>query len=320
MSLASLLVGALAWQPPRWSLGRAAARGRRLGAVIHLLDRRHRSVAEKNLERAFPNRSAAWHRDTARAAFEQMGRTITELLWSPALKSVPLESAVSHSGLEHLEGALRNNRGALIVSAHFGNWELMALALGRLGVPLTAIARPLDDAALEARLHALRTATGNEVLGKRDGVHSALRALRKGRAVVVLNDQNTLRQQAVFVPFFGRLAATTPLVAALHLRTGAPIVPAFMIPESDSYRLHIEPPLDGIEPPTGDQPAAAEQPADADSSCPPCPGDDDRRRLTAAITSRIEKHVRTHPQAWMWMHDRWRTRPLEASPLPDIGS
>ena len=113
--------------------------------------------------------------------------------------------------------------------------------------------------------------------------------MREGKVLAVLNDQNTLRREAVFVPFFGRLAATSPVLAHLHLRTGAPIFPGFCIPEGDGYRVLIEPAL----PPVGrDHPDAVVE-------------------ITAAITRRIEEQIRLHPRAWLWMHDRWRERPAD---------
>ena len=164
----------------------------------------------------------------------------------------------------------------------------MGLVLSLLGHQLHVVTRPLDDPALEQQLNAVRLRTGNRVIRKDNAARGCLRALQRGAAIAILMDQNTLRRDAVFVPYFGKLAATTPLAAKLHLHTGAPILPAFAVPNGARYRFVIEPPLDRL--PDGDRPATAVS-------------------LTAAATAKIETYVRRWPSAWLWMHDRWRTRP-----------
>jgi KDO2-lipid IV(A) lauroyltransferase len=283
----SAAVELLARRVPQWPHARAARRGAALGRWLWRLDRRHRQVAEANLALAFPDLPSRWHRDTARASYEQMGRTAMEMLWSPRLASTPLDSIALDDQVGRLLEAVRSGTGALLVSAHFGNWELIAVALAQLGVPLVSVARPLDDPGLERILLRLRTRTGAEVLPKQNAVRGALRALAEGKVVAVLNDQNTLRREAVFVPFFGRLAATSPLVAHLHLRSGAPIFPGFAVPDGERYRVRIEPQLDAV--------AGARSEAVVE--------------ITAAITRTIEAQVRQQPGAWLWMHDRWRERP-----------
>ncbi|HJO02589.1 MAG TPA: lysophospholipid acyltransferase family protein, partial [Acidobacteriota bacterium] len=174
-----------------------------------------------------------------------------------------------------------------LVSAHYGNWELVGVALAKMGVPLVSIARPLDDRRLDRLVTQLRSCTGARVLPKRNAFRPALRALREGCALAILADQNTLPPEAVFVPYFDRLAATTPAVAQFHLRSGAPILPVFGMPSGDHYRLAIDPPI--------------ETPASTHA--------EPVLKITTSITARIEHYVRACPEAWLWMHDRWRERP-----------
>lgn len=289
MSLASVLTRGLARQVSRWPFHKASERGRRLGRLIYRLDARHRQVALRNLQHAFPDCAPEWHQRIARASFEQAGRTALEMLWSSRLQESGFEPFVEPVGLEHLRAALEAGKGALIAAAHFGNWELMGVVFPLLDVPLVSIARPLDDADLDSVLNRLRTATGAGILPKANALRGALGALREGKLVVILNDQNTLRKEAVFVPYFGKPAATTPVIAHLHLRSGAPVLPAFALPSSRGYKLLIEPPL---KLPAMDRERAIVE-------------------ITAAITARIEHHVRAAPEAWLWMHDRWRERPPE---------
>jgi KDO2-lipid IV(A) lauroyltransferase len=259
--------------------------------VAWALDGRHRQVAVDNLAIAFPGMSEAQRTQLARAAFQQAGRTAIEMLWSASLDDETLSGVAVFEGKQHLDAAFAAGNGVLITTAHFGNWELMSVALAHLGVPTNVIARQIDDPQVEAVLHRLRTRTGARVIHKQDAVRAALRRLRDGEIVGILIDQNTLADQASFVPFFGKLAATTRITAQLHVRTGAPIIMMFCIPEGSRYRIVFEPL------------AAAGAMADAEDAV---------EQLTAATTKQIEQHIRSCPEAWLWIHDRWRTRPPTA--------
>lgn len=251
-------------------------------------DARHRTVALDNLRLAFPDWSEARRRRLVRAVFRQVGRTALEILWSSRLDEDTASLTGPLEGAHELSAALEGGRGALLTSAHFGNWELLAMRLGLAGFRLNVIARRLEDPQLEAILERLRARTGNRIIHKDRAVRESLKALDRGEVVAIAVDQNTLRSQATFVPFFGRLAATTRLLARLHLRTGAPVVPTFAMPrDPGGYRFIVEPPLAAVG---------------RDES-------DGVERVTAAITRRIEDRIRECPEAWLWIHDRWRTRP-----------
>jgi KDO2-lipid IV(A) lauroyltransferase len=288
MSLAGGVTRAAAALIPRLSFPLASGLGRALGSLAWALDGRHRDVAVRNLALAFPRMPEARRKQLALRSFQQAGRTAVEMLWSASLDDATLPQVAAFEGKEYLDRAIAAGTGALITTAHFGNWELMGVALAHVGVPMNVIARRIDDAEVEEVLHRLRTRTGARVLHKDVAVRSALRVLREGEVVGVLIDQNTIAPQASFVPFFGHAAATTRISAQLHLRTGAPIVMLFCVPDEDRYRFVIEP----LEVEAG-----------------VATRDDAVERITAAATRQIEKHVRRCPEAWLWIHDRWRTRP-----------
>jgi len=262
--------------------------GSALGLVAWAVDARHRRVAHDNLRTAFPRWSDARRRRVVRSVFRQVGRTALEILWSARLDGDTAPVTGTLDGTGQLTRALDAGKGALLASAHLGNWELLALRLGLAGLPVNVIIRPLDDPELDALLERLRTGGGNRLIPKDRAVRDSLRALGRGEVVAVAVDQNTLRSQATFVPFFGRLAATTRLLARLHLRTGAPVLPGFALPRQQAgYRFVVEPPLPPVDR------------TDPESV----------NRVTGAITGRIEERVRECPEAWLWVHDRWRTRP-----------
>ena len=295
MSIAGSLTRVGAALVPRLSFPVASSIGRALGSLAWALDTRHREVAMKNLLLAFPKLTESHRRQLARRAFQQAGRTAVEMLWSSSLTDHTLEEIAVFEGRDYLDDAIAKGRGALITTAHFGNWELMGVALAHIGVPMNVIARAVDDPQVESVLHRLRTRTGARVIHKNSGVRPALRALRAGEVVGVLIDQNTLPSQASFVPFFGKLAATTRLSAQLHVRSGAPVVMLFCVPEDDRYRFVIEP-LDTTGALTDGAPTV--------------------EQLTAAMTTQIERHVRLCPEAWLWFHDRWRSRPPSTGDTP----
>ena len=273
---------------PRLSFPVASSVGRSLGSLAWALDARHRAVAMKNLFLAFPKLTESHRRHLAQKSFQQVGRTAVEMLWSTALNDRTLGEIAVFEGREHLDTAIAEGHGVLITTAHFGNWELMGVALAHIGVPMNVIARTIDDPQVESVLNRLRTRTGARVIHKDNGVRPALRALRAGEVVGVLVDQNTLPSQASFVPFFGKMAATTRVSAQLHVRSGAPVIMLFCVPEGERYRFVIEP---------------------LDTTGVSIQGTDKVEQLTAAMTTQIEHHIRLCPEAWLWIHDRWRSRP-----------
>ncbi len=295
MSIAGSFTRAAAALVPRLSFPLASSVGRGLGSLAWALDARHREVAMKNLRRAFPKLAESRRRQLARNAFQQAGRTTVEMLWSASLDDRTLEEITIFEGRDYLDAAIAGGRGALITSAHFGNWEFIGVILAQLGVPMNIIARRIDDPQVEEVMQRLRTRTGTRVIHKEDAIRASLRALRAGEVVGVLIDQNTLPSQASFVPFFGHPAATTRVSALLHLRTGAPVLMVFSVPEGDRYRFVIEP---------------------LDATGVSTDGDDAVEQLTAAMTVHIERYIRLCPEAWLWIHDRWRSRPPPTDRAP----
>jgi KDO2-lipid IV(A) lauroyltransferase len=265
------------------------ALGEVLGRLAYSLDGRHRRIALDNYRTAFPRAPEREGQATVRAAFAFFGRFLLELAAAvPALprRDVELFEAL---GREHAEAAEGRGRGVLYFTGHFGGWEFMAIAHAAARRPVAVVARRLDNPWLDKALVALRSSTGNEVIDKREGFRPMLRALRDGKGLAVVIDQNVSSDERIFVDFFGKPAATTPALALLHLKTGAPLVPVFALPlPKGRYRFvygeALEVPLSGER-------------------------DEDVRRITQACTRVVEEQVRAHPQAWLWMHRRWKTRP-----------
>jgi len=272
----------------------ALGAGRRLGDMMSVLVRSRRRLVLSNLELAYGNAlSPPRRRRLMHQVFRHFGATLVETLLLPRMVEEGLERLVCHEGWDHLVRALGQGKGVLAFTAHFGNWEMTALSLGARGVPVDAVGRPPSDPELARRLDLARRLTGNRTISKRNAARPILKSLRDGRVVGLVIDQNVVANRGVFVDFFGRPASTTPALAVFALKTGAPVIPIFDHAEGGRHRVVIGPPLE-IHP-TGNT-------------------ERDVLTITAAATAIIEEVVRAHPHQWLWMHNRWRSRPPEEKP------
>jgi KDO2-lipid IV(A) lauroyltransferase len=230
--------------------------------------------------------------ETARAVYRHFARVALDLAWMPGRGREEILALVDAEGLEHVDAACAGGRGCVYVGAHFGNWEIHAIGHGFRGYPVAVVARPLDNPHLDRRLNALRQASGNGVIFKQKALPEVMRALKAGRGVAILVDQNVQESDGIFVDFFGRRAATTTVAAALAVKTGCALVPvrAVMTPEG-RYRAICDAPIAWT--PSGDLRR-------------------DIAGLTQKMTTVIEGWVREHPEQWLWMHRRWKTQPSVA--------
>lgn len=267
----------------------ALSGGRLFGSLFYAFDRKHRRIALSNLETAFGStRSISEQKRIARKAFCHFGKVIFDIIKISHLKKKKKLELVSLEGAEYLQSALKEGKGALLFSGHYGNWEVAPLLLSQFG-PLNVIARPLDNRLLEKKLMKLRRGLGARVIYKQQSTRQVIRALRANEMVAVLIDQNVLRSQAIFVEFFGKEAATTPSLATFFLRTKAPLIPVFCTFTSDNtYRIKVLKPL---------------------SYAPGKDSSQDVLKITQVSTKIIENQIRADPDCWLWFHNRWKTRP-----------
>jgi Kdo2-lipid IVA lauroyltransferase/acyltransferase len=261
--------------------------GKLLGLLWYTFNRSRRRIAEANLSAAFPLRSASERRAIIRAAFVHfIGQAFDTLKFS-TLTPQQMLARVEFDGEERVRLAYAQGKGVLFITGHFGFWELHAIAHPLRFEPIGVLARALDNVRLNLLLERIRQRTGNTVIYRQGTIRRVMRMLQGGHGVAVLIDQHIHGPDAVYVEFFERPAATTSAVAALALRTGAPVVPVFALPIANGrYRLIYEHP---IEPP-----AAAHA---ADTAV---------KEFTQRCTDVLEMYVRRHPELWLWMHRRWR--------------
>lgn len=278
-------------------LGRAYARGHgpRTG------------IARTNLAIAFPDRSQADRDALLAETYANFGRMVAETALLQRMTREDLLAITTADGIEHLEKARAASRtgGVIILTAHFGSFELCAAAMAARGVPISIVHRTANNAYLDQMITGWREASGIEVIRRGVAGRAVLRSLRGGRCVVMPLDQDTRPGEGVFVPFFGRPACTRDGPARLAMRLGVPVVPAFMFRSSDgvSHRIRILPPL-GLESEADDR--AANDAVVVENVS----------RMSAAI----EAAVREAPTQWIWSHRRWKTQPVGLSrPYPSKG-
>ena len=259
--------------------------------AFFVLDRRHRDIALVNLRLAFPEKDEAWRRRVARGSFENFGLMVAEVAH---LRDLTPENAREHvifENYEIYEKLKERGKGCFYVTGHVGNWELLAHAHALVGRPFHAVVRPLDNPLLDDYLEKFRTSTGNRIIDKKHGgARAIIAALRANEDVGILIDQYSRRSLGVYAPLFGIEASTTKGLAVMALRSGAPMVPVFVVrdPGPLRFRVLIFPEIDVSR--TGHP-------------------ESDIRVTTANINRAIETVVRMHPDHWLWGHRRWKNSP-----------
>ncbi len=273
--------------------------GRAVGRLVGGLAAADRRRARDHLAVAFPELDPAARDRLLRATARHLGETLAEVVWLWRASQAAIRSRTETVGFEHLHAAREAGRGAVLVTGHCGNWEWLNAVLGLEGIPMTIAVREVYDPRINEIARRLRARFGAEVVERGPSAGRAMiRALRRNRVVGLLIDQDIRKIPGVFVPFFGRPAWTPAGAAQLALAVGCPVIPAFIHRRPDGTHLaEVHPP---IPVPEGTDPADAV------------------RELTAAATAAIEAQVRAHPEQWVWMHRRWRTRP-EERPEPATG-
>jgi len=268
------------------------------GYLGYILDRRHVAIGMVNLAIAFPDRSERERRRILRASYLNLGRSGAEYVRLAGFFHRRLIRRVAYDRFHYWDEIKRDypGRGIVVLSAHFGNFELMATAHAMHGYQIALVHHTQRFVAGDALMTWVRQRAGVDVLRKRSAARVMLKALGDGQLVGVPFDQNAKRGEAVFVPFFGEPAATSRTLARLVEKTQAVVVPVFMVREPDnrSHRMVIR---DLIP---------LQESADAEA---------DIKENTRRFLCAVEDMVRRHPEQFLWMHRRYRTRPRGMAPL-----
>ena len=272
--------------------------GEGVGWLLYLLDRSRRRVGLLNLALVFPHKSEAERRTILRESWLNLGRLVAEFCHLHTLTPENLSERVRFANLAQWQELVAKfqHTGALILTGHFGNWELLAYAHAYYGFPVHIIHRRLRNPLIDDLIVQMRERCGNKVIRKTTAGLEVLRAIRHKAVVVAAVDQNASGRMGVFVPFFSRLASTSTGLAGLALASGVPVIPAFLVRENGTWhhRIVLLPPVEPVR--TGDQEA-------------------DLRATTARFTVVFQQMVEQYPDHWLWIHKRWKRRPEGEAPV-----
>lgn len=263
--------------------------GARFGDVAYLCLVRRRRVTLDNLAIALGSeKSAVDRRAIARATFRNLGEHLIDFSRMRWLTPDTYPSVVTIEGLERVERLLARRAGLLILSAHFGSWELSSAIALRLRPRMHVIARPLDNPALHRLVDAYRRYSGCHVIPKNRALSASLKALRRGDIVALLMDQSSLRREGIPAPFFGAEAYTSIGPALMALRAGCPVIGAFLVRQGfGRHRLVF----------------SEEIPIRRSGNLR-----QDITDNTRCFNQLIESYVRAYPDHWFWLHRRWKKR------------
>jgi Kdo2-lipid IVA lauroyltransferase/acyltransferase len=261
-----------------------------LGLSAYLLMGRLRRVGMRNLQIAFPEMPKKRRRQIIFRLFVGFGRHLSEFSLLPRFTKENAREVATYDGFENYEAARGTGRGVLLLTGHFGAWEIGSFVHSIFGHPIKIVVRRLDNEKVDALVERYRTLHGNETFAKEDFARGLLAAMKAGETVGILMDTNMTPPQGVFVDFFGTPACTAVGVARVALRSGAAVVPAFTIWDKQlkKYRVRFDPALKLVS--TGDDEA-------------------DAVANTAMFTRVIQDYATRYPEQWLWVHRRWKTRP-----------
>jgi len=273
-------------------LGLAMRLAAGVAAVAIRLDRRHRRIGLVNLAIAFPEKSERERLRILVASYRNLGRAIAEIAQIDRLTSANVRERISiaDESLWRQLATIMPQQGVLVLTGHFGNWELFAYAQGLLGRPVHLVRQTIKNPLIDAFIDRMRRRAGTHTLRKHAAARGVLRAIAEHALVVLPLDQNASRRTGVFVDFFGKPASTNAGFGRVVARAGVPVYPAFLVREGTSarHRIVILPRV----------PFASM--ADRDQAA---------REFTQRCTGVLEAMIRDHPDHWLWTHKRWRTRP-----------
>jgi KDO2-lipid IV(A) lauroyltransferase len=258
-----------------------------------------RRTAEFNLRLAFPEWGNAQRQAVIRGMVRNLAWIAAEFARLPRYSKENISEMVILEGHEHFLAGQRRGKGVLYLTGHIGAWELSSFAHALYGFPLHYMARPLDNTRVDELVNRYRCLSGNRPIFKNESARALLKILHEAGTVGILADQNTMPEEGVFVDFFGKTACTTTGIARVALHTDAAVVPGYAYWDETirKYRLRFEPMVELMR--TGNT-------------------ERDIFVNTQRFAKVIEQIIRNHPEQWVWVHARWKTRPKGEAPLYDF--
>ena len=267
-----------------------------IGAAAFRLLPRLRGVGRQNLHLAYPEMSADEQDKVLRGVYKHLGWQMAEFCQMRKYTPENTSGFLRYEGLENYLAAKDAGKGVFVLTGHLGAWELSSFYHSLMGYPMSMVIRRLDNPGVDRLVNEIRCMHGNKVLHKDDFARGLLAAMRRGETVGILMDTNMTPPQGVFVDFFGHAACTAAGMARVAARTGAAVLPGFVLwePAEKKYVLHFGKRIELVD--TGDAEA-------------------DMVTNTAIFAKVTEEYIRRYPDQWLWVHRRWKTRPAGEPPI-----
>jgi len=258
-----------------------------LGMLMYFVDVPHRRIVRRNLQFIYPEWTSDHIKETSAHIFQNIGITIAEICQITCFSQDDILQKVKLKGEEHLLNAIKRNKGVILISAHIGNWEMIAPFLSaHFGSQASMVGRQLRVSIVHRFILRLRTRFGATVIDKEDGMPKMMRAVRQGKILGIMLDQGTKSKMGVKLNFFNRAVTATPAVALLAIRCKSPVIPIFCIREADGrLTIIVESPLN------------LKRTKDLRF---------DINTNTQIMMDAIEKAIRVYPEQWFWVHKRWK--------------
>lgn len=261
---------------------------RSLFFLFYHLDVKHRLIVLHNLCRAFPEKEIKELHRIAMGSYRHLAIVTAEFFDLPFINRENIHEWVDVEGLDNFQAAIAQGKGVLSIVAHFGNWELMTIAVPMFLKPMHIVYRPLDAPVFDNLVEYVRTIHGNVMIPKGGSGNLIMKLLMANQIIGILSDQNVSVREGMFVDFFGRPACSSVGLAVMALRSGAPVIPAFMVRQkSGKYRLILKPAVKIIQTETYET---------------------DLLENTQNFTKIVEEVIRKYPDQWFWLHQRWKTK------------
>ncbi|MGB5217397.1 MAG: lysophospholipid acyltransferase family protein [Smithella sp.] len=260
--------------------------------LFYLVGVKNRLITLHNLMRSFPEKNPEEIDRLAIGVYRHFAMVAADFFDLPYMNRENIHKWVEVEGLENYQKAIAQGKGLLTIVAHFGNWELMTIAIPFFLKPIEIVYRPLDNKVIDNVVEYVRTMQGNDLIPKGGSGKKIMELLRQNHLIGILSDQNVAKKEGVFVDFFGRPACTGAGLAVMAMRSGAPVLPIFMArKKADQYKFIIKPAVKAVC--TDDYEA-------------------DLVANTQRFTKIIEDVIREYPDQYFWFHQRWKTKQYES--------
>lgn len=257
-----------------------------VGNCLKLISNKRKEITFENVKNAFPNKNLKELNDIVDKAYQNLGITLIELLSFPSLSNQDIRNYLKFDNIEILEESYKQNKGVLLMSGHFGNWELLSLSIrAYIDIPVNVIVKKQSNSFADVFLNKYRKLTGNNIIDMSQAARQIVDAIRNHETVAMLVDQNADEDKDIFIDFFGRKVPTFDAPAKLVLKYNTPVIIGFTIRQPDfTYKIKLQNiKIDDLD-----------------------KFDNPIEEFTKRHVKILEEAIKENPHLWSWQHNRWK--------------